>query len=361
MKKSLATLTFLLLLALGGCLEVDGQEITIRYDEAGDRIDVQVVHRGLFAEGGQGSDRDPIAKALRDLDEVEAAGEVVFWCNWPFTFDLTRSYPAPIQALLAHVDVENGTLFTDPRGVLCGYQFVRVRGAKAFLQKLNSLLELWVQAQLAGGTPGRGGAHAWDGDTKELVREFLRSREPLVHVEAGRIELRLPLSANDHAWVKNQLERVFVDNLPREITRRVGVERNRADGGVPTDTQAPEQSVTLPGEALRAELGRAPSLRFFWDNEVALVREPELTRLTFGVAGQSELRLVKASEGLYHPALLERLRENGEAIEAGMPDQELVRRFAAFAERDAVLPPKVAALRAGGAKAKTAPAQGDGK
>ena len=103
----------LLCLTLPGCLEVDGQEITIRRDEAADRIDVHVVHRGLFAENGQGSSNDPLAKAVKDLADVRAGGEVVFWCNWPVTFDLTREYPAPAQALLAHVDVENGGLFTD--------------------------------------------------------------------------------------------------------------------------------------------------------------------------------------------------------------------------------------------------------
>jgi hypothetical protein len=361
MKKTLATLSFPLLV-LGGCLEVDGQDITIRYDQAADRIDVHLIHRGLFAEGGNGSDKDPLAKALRDLEQVEQGGEVVFWCNWPLTFDLTRQYPAPVQAMLAHVDVENGALFTDPNGVLCGHQFVRVRGAKAFVQQLNTVLELWVQQQLLAGTPGRGGQHAWDADTRELVREFLRSGEKLLVVEPGRIELRLPLSAKDHAWFKGQMERLFVANLPREIVRRVGVEERRAGGGDPTDTNVADAGAVVPGERLRPEIERAPSYRFFWDNEVGFVREQELTRVSFGVGGDGELRLKKASEGLYHPALLDKLRAKGKVIEDGLPEQELVRRFEAFAGRDAVLPPKVAALRAGGDKPKgAAPAKGDGK
>lgn len=349
MCKSLLAL-FALLLVLPGCLEVDGQDITFRYDEAADRIDVHFVHRGLFAEGGSGSDRDPLAKAVRDLAEVRAGGEVVFWCNWPFTFDLTREYPPPVQAMLAHVDVENGGLFTDPQGILCGHQFVRIREAKSFLKKLNTALDLWVQKELLSGTSGRGGAHQWDSDTKDFVREFRRAGQSFLVVEPGRLEFRLPLSSEDHAWFKNQIELLFLDNMPREIVRRVGVVERRAAGGDPTDTQITNDGVHVVGERLRGEIQRAPSYRFFWDNELCFQREQELTRFSFGVRGDGDLHVKKASEGLYHPALLTKLRENGEPIEDGIPDQELVRRFAAFRARDAVLPPKVAELRAKGKK-----------
>ena len=50
MKKTFAALLFVLF-AFTGCLEFDAQDITIRYDEAADRIDIHVVYRGLFAEG----------------------------------------------------------------------------------------------------------------------------------------------------------------------------------------------------------------------------------------------------------------------------------------------------------------------
>lgn len=346
MTKTLTALLFVLF-ALTGCLEFDGQDITIRYDEAKDRIDIHVVYRGLFAEGGNGSDRDPLGKALKDVAETRQTGEVAFWCNWPFTFDLTREYPAPLRAMLAHVDVENGALFTDPQGTLCATQFVRIREAKTFVQQLNTALELWAQAQLLGGTSGAGGKHSWDSDTKELVREFLRSGEKLLVVEPGRLELRLPLSAKDHLWFRGQFEQLFLDNMPREMVRRVGVAEQRANNTDPTSTSVGNAAVSIGGEHLEKEVQRAASFRFFWDNEIGYMREPELTRIAFGIKGQQELLVRKAVDGLYHPALLDKLREDGEKIEDGLPEQELARRFEAFRGRDAVLPPKVAALRAG--------------
>lgn len=344
MTKNLAA-WLLLLLTLAGCLEFDAQDVTIRYDEAADRIDIHLVYRGLFAEGGNGSDRDPLAKAVKDLAVARKNGEVAFWCNWPLAFDLVRDYPAPAKALLANVDVESGGLFTDPAGVLCAHQFVRIRNAKVFLQQLNLLGGLWVQTQLAGGTNGRGGRHAWDDDTRELVAEFVRSGERFVVVEPGRVEFRLPLSPADHAWFKNQLERLLADKLPREIVQRLGVAERRAGGGDATATGVAPETVSVPGEQLPREVQRAATLRFLFDNEVAFVREPELTRFAFGVAGAKELRVVKASDGLYHQGLHDQLRASGEAIEDGVPAQELARRFDAFGRRDAVLPPAVAAAR----------------
>lgn len=350
MKKTLAALLFLLF-ALTGCLEFDAQDIDIRYDETKDRIDIHIVYRGLFAEDGQGGSKNPLEKAQKDLADAKESGEVAFWCNWPFSFDLTRDYPAPIRAMLAHVDVENGPLFTDPQGTLCATQFVRIREAKAFLRQLNTALELYVQSQLLGGTAGRGGTHTWDGDTKELVREFLRSGEKLLMVQPGRIELRLPLSTKDHQWLRGQFEQLFQANMPREMLRRVGVAEKRENQADPTSTAVTPAAVTISGEQLAKEVQRSASYRFFWDNEIGFLREADLTRITFGAPGQQALLVKKASDGLYHPALLTKLRDNGEKIEDGLPEQELERRFAAFRERDATLPPKVAALRQGGDKA----------
>ncbi len=356
MKKTLAVL-FALLLVLGGCLELDAQDITIHYDAAKDRIDLHFVHRGLFAEGEAGSNKDPMAKALADLAEVRGTGKVVFWCNWPFAVDPTSEAKAPAAALLAHIDVENGELFTDPQGVLCGHQFVRIRDAQAFVQKLNSLFELWVQSQLLGGS----GDHKFDGETKELVTEFLRSGEKMLKIAPGRLELRLPLSPADHTWFKAQFEKLFLDNMPREIVRRTGVAERRAAGGAPTETMVRNADVKVGGEQLKEQVQKAASYRFFWDNEWSGVRTPELTTVALGVAGGQELRITKASDGLYHDALLKVLREKNEKIEESVPDQELARRFAAFRERDAALPPKLAEVRGKGALPKADEKKADEK
>lgn len=347
MKKLATTFLLLLLLLLSGCLEFDGQEITLTYDAKNDRIDVLVVYRGLFVEDGSGSSDKPVEKALQDLATARETGKVAFWCNWPLAFTLTGtdSAPPPVQALLEHVDVENGPLFTDAQGQLCGYQFVRVRSAKAFAKKLETMLQLAAQAALTTGVTGHGGRHQFDDDTAELLREYLRGGQRLLLIEPGRLELRLPLSAKDHAWVMEQVERHLLQGLGNEVQRRQSVAARRAEGGEPMDTSPSGSPTTFaPGEMSTA-IAKAPAFRFFWDNPWSLQRELDLTRIGLGVRGTDAVHVAKAPEGFYHDSLLKALREKQEAVEEGIADEELGRRFDAFHERDAVLPEKVAASR----------------
>lgn len=344
MKKLQTLFALSLLLLLSSCLEIDGQEVYFHYDEENDRIDAMVVHRGIFAEGGSGSGADALKTATKDLEKAMETGEFVFWNNWPLSCDPSRDYDAPRNALLKHLEVENGGLFTDPQGILCGYQFVRVNKAKSFLKKLNILLEIGVQAASVTGTKLLG-KRKLDADSKDNIREFLRSREKFLTLEKGRIELRLPLSASDHKHFKLAVEDFFMDNMPREITRRETVAKRRQDGQSPTDTSASDETVAVEGTALRKEIERAPSNRFFWDNDISFQRTFELTTIGLGVAGAEEIQVKKASGGLYHNALMLKLREHEFQIEDGLPIQELTRRFTDFKTRAAKLPTKLAAKR----------------
>ncbi|MBM4061828.1 MAG: hypothetical protein FJ265_12145, partial [Planctomycetes bacterium] len=179
MPRCLRCVPLFLLLLLTACLEFDAQEITFRHDPDKDRIDALVVYRGLFVEGG--GNKEPLPKALADLDAAMRDGVFCFWCNWPFKVDPVHD-DGPGTALLPHYEIETGGLFTDPKGILCGYQFVRIREAKAFLQKVETLLEVAVQTAAATTFEDRGRAHKFDADSRDLLREFLRSGEKLLVV-----------------------------------------------------------------------------------------------------------------------------------------------------------------------------------
>ncbi len=340
MKHLARSVLCLLLALLSGCLEFDSQEVVIHYDPQKDQIDALFLYRGLYAEGASAGKEGTMEKVLRDLDQALARGEFAFWCNWPFAVDPTKT-KGPAAGLLPHVEVETGGLFTDPKGVLCGYQFVRVKGAKDFLGKLNMLLEIGLQAGIAGGIDAYGPDHKLDGDTRDLVREFLRDGQKLLTLEPGRIVLRAPCSAADHAWLKDQVATHLRVNVRGEVLNEA-VRQRLAAGEEGIDLDA----IMVPARDLDGALQRSPSFRFFWENDISIQRDPELTTVTLGVAGQPDLRIRKASDGAYGESLLAALRERGDRIEAGVPDQEIERRFAAFREREAVLPPELAALRA---------------
>ena len=57
-RKIARLLSFLAVLALAGCLQFDGQEITLRYDREKDRLDVLLVYRGIY-DNQRGSDAEP--------------------------------------------------------------------------------------------------------------------------------------------------------------------------------------------------------------------------------------------------------------------------------------------------------------
>jgi hypothetical protein len=328
-------------LLAGGCLEFDAQDVTIRCDPEHDRIDVLLVYRGLYSRMSQDQPGDRVGKAMKDLDGVMQSGQFAFWCNWPFSIDLSGANSGPAAALLQHIEVENGGLFTDLKGTLCGYQFVRVNGAKAFLQKLNTLLEVRAQAMLAGSQE-----HKFDRETREQLRDFLRGGGRLLAVEPGRIELRIPCAAADHRWLKGQIEQYFLENAVAEMAHRESALRAAAaKGEEPGADIRPIHSVEIGGDKLHERLQQAASFRFFWDNDFAFERQADLTTITLGVKGDRELHIHKAADQAYGEDLKKALEARGDKFEAGVPDQELVRRFQAFGGRDAVLPAKLAAVR----------------
>ncbi|MCA8973726.1 MAG: hypothetical protein KDC98_03345 [Planctomycetes bacterium] len=340
MKRLLGTVFPLVLLLLGGCLEFDAQEITMRYDEKADRIDFLVVYRGIFLEAGSSTQGDKMDGAFADLQEVFDNGQSFFWCNWPLKIDPVDP-PAATAALAAHLEVEIGGFFTDPKGMLNGYEFVRIARAKEFLQKLNTLLEVVAQGAMLGGFRGI----KLDADSRELMTEFVRSGEKMVTVEAGRIQLRLPLSSSDFGTVLKELEQHFLTNVPTDITRRIVVEKHRAAGEDSTVGADELDEVKLSRNDLSNGLRTAAGWRFFWDNEFTIERGEELQTVGIGARGNRELVVRKASDGLYCDNFLKALRERGDKIEDGVPDQEIRRRFDEFRQRAAVMPEALRLLR----------------
>jgi hypothetical protein len=337
-------LALALLLLGAGCLEFDAQDVTVVYDAKADRIDVHLVYRGLFAEPGAIVRGEPIDKARQDLALVRDCGMVCLGANWPLQFDPTRPVPAPAALLLAHIDVENGGLFLAADGQLCGHQFLRIRDARVFLQRLDSLLAVAAQANVARPIEHGGTQRVLADETQELLAEFVRGGNRLLQVEPGRIELRLPCGAEDHEWLVGMFEAEFAEAAMTELRQRLlvdGVDR-------------------LPSaRAMASALRSTPTYCFFTANAWSLVREQGLTRVALGVKGADQLVVRKAASGRYDDGLLLALRAAGEVVEPRTED-ELRQQFVQFRTRAAVLPPRLAQQRAAAAGDAT-PDAGQGK
>ena len=79
-------------------------------------------------------------------------------------------------------------------------------------------------------------------------------------------------------------------------------------------------------------------------NELTVRRGGDLTIVRYGTPGSASMRVdIECGKG--DTKLLDVVRKHGEPIEAGVPDQALLRRLTEFGARDAVLPPGLAELR----------------
>ena len=313
-----------LLLLLAGCLEFDSQEITILHDAKNDRIEVHIVYTGLWASRSTGKRRDHVAAAAEDLEGDRRRGTISLFGGWPLGLEPVKA-EAAVPDLFAHVDVETGALFTDEQGRLCAQQFVRIREARAFLDKLDAAMKAGVQANLRSETKARERLPV-DESTARNLEAWCRGGERFLLVEPGRMELRLPLSDADHGRLKEYLVSGVSETIADEIEPKAEARQARVEAGRQTSV-----------------------MRVLASNELSMVRETNLTRFGVGVKGADVLLLRKPPSGRYEPALHDHLVANGVTIER-LDRAEVERRFAAFRTRDAVLAPDLAAMRAAARK-----------
>jgi hypothetical protein len=351
----LPLITIILLLALPSCLDFDGQDIHIRIDTDKDKIEAIVIYRGLFANKHPDAPlkdydgRDPVNRAINQLKHAQEKGLMAFWRNWPLAIDLTENYEAN-KDVTSHIDLEYGGLFTDPTGTLCGYQLVRINNATAFIQKLNLIWQAEflnynhpITSAIKTGTSKRTKAKRFgkresrplDQQTHEAFKAMLESGEHLLSITNGRIEMRLPLSDGDHRIMKRSIEHELLSKLEETIT----------NAGTSDDETKPATPKKFTALETRQEVAQAPFFRFIWDNPISMQRTKNLTTIGIGVTNADELHIKKASEGAYDNELQRRLTYNRTAIEMGLPDEELQRRFTAFRAREAKLPFMLRKLR----------------
>lgn len=330
----LSPILYPLLLLLPSCLEFDAQEIILHHDADKDQIDCVLIYRGLHADHNlRRADHERVESALKEYESVQETGKFFLWSNWPAGFNLTRAKQSPLAPLAEHIDIENGVLFTDPKGVLCGYQFLRIREASAFLNKANQLLKVALEGLLLTGIQSTELQHRFDAETRDVVREFLRSDEALLTLDGNRLAAHLPFSRADLQVLIGAFEKEMLTTFQRELAATAAAEAY-TDEAIPADAMGPMHA-----------LSRSPSFRFFWDNPLSIERRPELLTIALGTRDATPLHLRKSPDGEYDTLLLEAMREQGTKIEDGIPLAEIERRLDDFRGRDAVLPPSLAAQR----------------
>ena len=316
------------LLLLTACLEFEQQELHLRYDAAADRMDVLFVYRGLYAAESNPMPirdaRSPTDKALSDLEKVREHGAFAF--KSPMNFRVDPVEEAEKDWVSKHLDVEYGGLFTDPKGRLCGYQFVRIRDFGAFLPRFAKEHQELLFSMFS---PAVDAENGWPEPVRKAFARYVEQGDPVITADGCCFEVRLPIREQDHAPVQR-----YVLGDPAKAPVAVG------DAAPASSERQPVSSVRRVTR--RKDVGAEPAAAK--PNELTVRREGDVTIVRYGTPGAAQMRVdVACGEG--DTKLLDVLREHGEPIEAGVPDQALLRRLVEFGARDAVLPPGLAELR----------------
>lgn len=316
------------LLLLTACLEFEQQELHLRYDADQDRMDVLFVYRGLYAAESNPmpvrDGRSPIDKALSDLEKVREHGAFAF--KSPMNFRVDPVEEAESEWVSRHIDVEYGGLFTDPKGRLCGYQFVRIRDFGAFVPRFAQAHQELLFSLFGAAVDKENG---WPEAAREVFAGYVEQGGPVITADGCCFEVRLPIRAQDHAPVER-----YVLGDPAKAPVAAG-------DAAPASSE--RQPVASGRRVARRQRGGAEPAAAK-PNELTVRREGDRTIVRYGTPGAAQMRVdVACGEG--DTKLLDELRKHGEPIEAGVPDQALLRRLTEFGARDAVLPPGLAELR----------------
>ncbi len=290
----------LLLLPLAACLDFDEQEIRIVADAERDRLDLLLVYRGVYDDGGK--DTEQQLEALLRGERWFALGS-----NFPFQFRLDPPARGDddwfLPLLAAHATVENGAFFRDAQGRLCAWQCVRFARVSEVLERGNAetraaLAAAEVRRELLEDLGVRDEAsHALLAAAQAADFRFLERR-------AGALVVRLPLSREGHGQL--------VDHVLRE---GIGLAQSASNG----DRHA-------------AELDFA--VRLLAGCELSFVRAGEATELILGNQERAEQAIRVPARDRYRDNLEPLLTERGLAIRDDVDEAALAEAFAVFRARE---------------------------
>jgi hypothetical protein len=152
-------------LALGSCIDFEGQNLSYRYDQASDTLRIFIVYEAIFTSGAEGKAAErPLARDEKNqLESVVRGRRAFFFGNWLTEFDgkgferdiadlrkKLEKTDAPDQrawmksdlemyeAVNKAIRVQNGRFYLDDRGRLCGWQYVTISNVSGIVSRINN-------------------------------------------------------------------------------------------------------------------------------------------------------------------------------------------------------------------------------
>jgi len=195
-----------------GCLDFEQQTLTYRYDAKTDTLRIFQSYQGIFGEDtNDGLSPDEIEQ----LDSVLSGQRTFFFANWIFEYnrgqllEITDKLRQPdaqqelkmepaalaragslIKLLLDNVRVENGSIYLDKQGKLCGVQRVTIKQCSKIIAAANPLMRDYFKAEAA-----KGDTSAED---RSLYLKSAEQQREYIQIEGNQLRLHWPVLRQDY-------------------------------------------------------------------------------------------------------------------------------------------------------------------
>jgi len=219
-RASAALIALLLSLLGAGCeIQFAEEEVSLRYDESTDTLEVLLVYCGISASDDSEKNVRKAVETSQRLLSGWRAFSVPFWpggCDLDDP-DLLKDLDAESAQVLGSISLEEVGAFLDGAERLSGYQVLKV---PAFTRALDCLNRAISRAVLAAVERGEGTiCPDFDARSHELWVERARSGAPWIRLQDGLFVVDLPVTPETAL------------KLQRNLLEELGLDRGRDDWG----------------------------------------------------------------------------------------------------------------------------------
>ncbi|MBN2021680.1 MAG: hypothetical protein JW809_02715 [Pirellulales bacterium] len=206
---------------LPGCVELDGQRLSWRYDAAKDELVILLHYDGVHDSGS-----DQHGEGAKQLPEFVLAGDVMF-LDWPFHFQREKIRQAaenpifvtdnrPLARVLLKCKTEPIGYYREPDGKLGAAQRIVIPNAKAFVAAVNVYLNGTI-SQANDATYPR---------TAKRMREAARQGHQWLALDGQSFRITLPVHRGEWELMKGQSLAELIDEIVETSTDRSDDERS---------------------------------------------------------------------------------------------------------------------------------------
>jgi hypothetical protein len=252
----------LLSVTLAGCLEFQEQTMAYHHDAKTDTLRIFQVYRGIcgtskedvLSDDEQGQlhsvlttertfffsnwilehDKEMLKQLLADIRDPEHRGK-----DGHSEEDVKRLEPL-FRMLVENIRVENGPLYLDANGQLCGVQFVTVSKVSELIRAANAAVLHYAMTEVAKASP--------ESAEKAVLLGFLERGTQAFRLQANEFSITLPMT-------RSEFEKIFIGaESPYAPLLRAGLKANFADNEVTLTLGTASDSITT----LTAPMSKQP-------------------------------------------------------------------------------------------------------